>query len=331
MTTQEKNIVLEGIDLKQHYEVSQGLFKPKGIVKAVDGVSFQVEAGKTLAVVGESGCGKSTLARQLTMIETPTAGAINFNGKNLLNLTGQAQKEARQRIQIIFQNPYGSLNPRKKVGHILEEPLVINSEMTPVDRKQRALYLLEKVGLKAEHYDRYPHMFSGGQRQRIAIARGLMMNPKVVVADEPVSALDVSVQAQVLNLMMDIQQEFGLAYVFISHDLSVVEHIADEVIVMYLGRVVEQGPTAQIFKNPKHPYTRALLSSTPRIKPEQRIEKIRLPGELPSPINPPMGCAFHGRCKYADERCHHVTPELIAKEDGSKVRCFAYEEGRLDY
>ena len=331
MTTQRKNIVLEGIDLKQHYEVSQGLFKPKGIVKAVDGVSFQVEAGKTLAVVGESGCGKSTLARQLTMIETPTAGAINFNGKNLLNLTGQAQKEARQRIQIIFQNPYGSLNPRKKVGHILEEPLVINSEMTPVDRKQRALYLLEKVGLKAEHYDRYPHMFSGGQRQRIAIARGLMMNPKVVVADEPVSALDVSVQAQVLNLMMDIQQEFGLAYVFISHDLSVVEHIADEVIVMYLGRVVEQGPTAQIFKNPKHPYTRALLSSTPRIKPEQRIEKIRLPGELPSPINPPMGCAFHGRCKYADERCHHVTPELIAKEDGSKVRCFAYEEGRLDY
>ena len=331
MTTQEKNIVLEGIDLKQHYEVSQGLFKPKGIVKAVDGVSFQVEAGKTLAVVGESGCGKSTLARQLTMIETPTAGAINFNGKNLLNLTGQEQKEARQRIQIIFQNPYGSLNPRKKVGHILEEPLVINSEMTPVDRKQRALYLLEKVGLKAEHYDRYPHMFSGGQRQRIAIARGLMMNPKVVVADEPVSALDVSVQAQVLNLMMDIQQEFGLAYVFISHDLSVVEHIADEVIVMYLGRVVEQGPTAQIFKNPKHPYTRALLSSTPRIKPEQRIEKIRLPGELPSPINPPMGCAFHGRCKYADERCHHVTPELIAKEDGSKVRCFAYEEGRLDY
>ncbi len=331
MTAQEKNIVLEGIDLKQHYEVSQGFLKPKGIVKAVDGVSFQVEAGKTLAVVGESGCGKSTLARQLTMIETPTAGAINFNGKNLLNLTGQAQKEARQRIQIIFQNPYGSLNPRKKVGHILEEPLVINSEMTPADRKERALYLLQKVGLKTEHYDRYPHMFSGGQRQRIAIARGLMMNPKVVVADEPVSALDVSVQAQVLNLMMDIQQEFGLAYIFISHDLSVVEHIADDVIVMYLGRVVEQGPTEQIFKNPKHPYTRALLSSTPRIKPEQRIEKIRLPGELPSPINPPLGCAFHGRCKYANEHCRHATPELIAKEDGSKVRCFAFEEGRLDY
>jgi dipeptide transport system ATP-binding protein len=331
MTTQDKNVVLEGLLLKQHYEVSQGFLKPKGVVKALDGVDFKVEAGKTLAVVGESGCGKSTLARQLTMIETPTAGSILFNGKDLLSLSGDAKKEARQRIQIIFQNPYGSLNPRKKVGQILEEPLIINSEMTTADRKERAHYLLEKVGLKAEHYDRYPHMFSGGQRQRIAIARGLMMNPKVVVADEPVSALDVSVQAQVLNLMMDIQEEFGLAYVFISHDLSVVEHIADEVMVMYLGRVVEQGPTEQIFSNPKHPYTRALLSSTPRIKEEQRIEKIRLPGELPSPLNPPMGCAFHGRCKYANERCHHVTPELIAKDDGSQVRCFAYEEGRLDY
>ncbi len=327
----QNNIVLRGSNLKQHYRVSQGLFKPQGTVKALDGVDFEVAAGKTLAVVGESGCGKSTLARQLTMIETPTSGEIEFNGKNLLTLEGEEKKEARERIQIIFQNPYGSLNPRKKVGHILEEPLVINSEMNPVDRKERALYLLEKVGLKAEHYDRYPHMFSGGQRQRIAIARGLMMNPKVVVADEPVSALDVSVQAQVLNLMMDLQEEFSLAYVFISHDLSVVEHIADEVMVMYLGRVVEQGPAEQIFKAPKHPYTRALLSSTPRIHPEQRIEKIRLPGELPSPLNPPLGCAFHGRCKYADEHCHHVTPELIAKDDGTQVRCFGYEEGRLDY
>lgn len=331
MTAQEKNIVLQGIDLKQHYEVSQGFFKPKGLVKALDGVDFQVEAGKTLAVVGESGCGKSTLARQLTMIETPTAGTIDFNGKNLLTLTGNAKKEARERIQIIFQNPYGSLNPRKKVGQILEEPLIINSKMAPESRKERAHYLLEKVGLKREHYDRYPHMFSGGQRQRIAIARGLMMNPKVVVADEPVSALDVSVQAQVLNLMMDIQNEFGLAYVFISHDLSVVEHIADDVMVMYLGRVVEQGPTEQIFRHPKHPYTRALLSSTPRINPEQRIEKIRLPGELPSPLNPPMGCAFHSRCQYAKDRCKQATPELIRAGDGSQIRCFGYDEGRLDY
>lgn len=331
MTAQPDNIVLTGENVKQHYEVSQGFMKPKGVVKALDGVDFQVEAGKTLAVVGESGCGKSTLARQLTMIETPTAGTIQFKGKDLFALQGADKKEARERIQIIFQNPYGSLNPRKKIGQILEEPLVINSEMSAEDRKSRGMYLLEKVGLKREHYDRYPHMFSGGQRQRIAIARGLMMNPKVVVADEPVSALDVSVQAQVLNLMMDLQKEFGLAYVFISHDLSVVEHIADEVMVMYLGRVVEQGPTEQIFKNPKHPYTRALLSSTPRIKPEQRIEKIRLPGELPSPLNPPIGCAFHGRCKYANEKCNHTVPELIAKEDGTQVRCFAYEENRLDY
>ncbi|MEJ2045322.1 MAG: ABC transporter ATP-binding protein [Reinekea sp.] len=327
----ENAVVLQGTNLKQHYRVSQGLFKPQGIVKALDGVDFEVAAGKTLAVVGESGCGKSTLARQLTMIETPTSGKIQFNGKDLLTLEGEEKKEARERIQIIFQNPYGSLNPRKKVGHILEEPLVINSEMNPAGRKERALYLLERVGLKAEHYDRYPHMFSGGQRQRIAIARGLMLNPKVVVADEPVSALDVSVQAQVLNLMMDLQEEFGLAYIFISHDLSVVEHIADEVMVMYLGRVVEQGPAEQIFKAPKHPYTRALLSSTPRINPQQRIEKIRLPGELPSPLNPPLGCAFHGRCKYADEHCHHVTPELITKDDGSLVRCFGHEQNRLDY
>jgi len=331
MTVQEKDVVLRGRGLKQHYEVAQGFMKPKGMVKAVDGIDFSVAAGKTLAVVGESGCGKSTLARQLTMIETPTEGSIHFNGKDLLKLSGAEKKEARQLIQIIFQNPYGSLNPRKKVGQILEEPLAINSTMSAKDRKARAYSLLEKVGLKAEHYDRYPHMFSGGQRQRIAIARGLMMQPKVVVADEPVSALDVSVQAQVLNLMMDLQQELGLAYVFISHDLSVVEHIADEVMVMYLGRVVEQGPTAEIFANPKHPYTRALLSSTPRINPEHRIEKIRLPGEMPSPMDPPKGCAFHGRCQYAQENCNKEMPELIAKECGMSVRCFAVEENRLDY
>ena len=324
-------IVLRGSNLKQHYRVAQGLFKPQGTVKALDGVDFTVAAGKTLAVVGESGCGKSTLARQLTMIETPTAGTIEFNGKDLLTLNGEEKKAARERIQIIFQNPYGSLNPRKKVGQILEEPLVINTQMKAVERRERALYLLGKVGLKAEHYDRYPHMFSGGQRQRIAIARGLMLNPKVVVADEPVSALDVSVQAQVLNLMMDLQEEFDLAYIFISHDLSVVEHIADEVMVMYLGRVVERGSTKQIFKAPKHPYTRALLSSTPRIHPDQRIAKIRLPGELPSPLNPPMGCAFHGRCKYADEHCSAAAPELRGQPDGTEVSCFGHDEQRLDY
>ncbi len=323
--------IMSGVGLKQHYGVSQGFMKPKGTVKALDGVDFSVEAGRTLAVVGESGCGKSTLARLLTMIERPTAGELNFDGKNLLALDKESAKELRQRIQIIFQNPYGSLNPRKKVGTILEEPLVINTKLSKQERKEKAISLLQKVGLKPEHYDRYPHMFSGGQRQRIAIARGLMMNPKVVVADEPVSALDVSVQAQVLNLMMDLQDELGLAYVFISHDLSVVEHIADKVMVMYLGKVVEYGSTEQIFTSPQHPYTRALLSSTPRIAPEHRIEKIRLAGELPSPLNPPSGCAFHGRCEFANDRCRKETPQLIAREGVASVACFGVDEGRLPY
>jgi len=331
MTDREQGPMLAGKGLKQHYEISLGAFKAKGIVKAVDGVDFSVQAGKTLAVVGESGCGKSSLARQLTLIESPTAGTLAFDGQDILSLSPAEKRLARQRIQIIFQNPYGSLNPRKKVGQILEEPLVINTNVGAAERKERALSLLAKVGLKAEHYDRYPHMFSGGQRQRIAIARGLMMNPRVVVADEPVSALDVSVQAQVLNLMMDLQQEFGLAYVFISHDLSVVEHIADDVLVMYLGKVVESGTTEQIFNRPQHPYTRALLSSTPRIDPANRIEKIRLPGELPSPLNPPSGCAFHGRCQYANARCQNETPALDQAGHDSAVACFAVEEQRLDY
>ena len=329
--TQSTRPIMQGLGLKQHYSVNQGVMKPKGTVKALDGVNFSVEAGKTLAVVGESGCGKSTLARLLTMIEEPTEGALEFDGQDLLKLDKAKRKELRQRIQIIFQNPYGSLNPRKKVGTILEEPLVINTKLSKAERKEKAIALLQKVGLRPEHYDRYPHMFSGGQRQRIAIARGLMMNPKVVVADEPVSALDVSVQAQVLNLMMDLQDELGLAYMFISHDLSVVEHIADEVMVMYLGKVVEYGSTEQIFGNPQHPYTRALLSSTPRIEPEKRIDKIRLTGELPSPLNPPSGCAFHGRCQFANERCSAETPVLKEQDAASTVACFGVDEGRLPY
>ncbi|WP_108123964.1 peptide ABC transporter ATP-binding protein [Saccharospirillum mangrovi] len=331
MTDTQNRPIMQGLGLKQHYSVNQGFMKPKGTVKALDGVNFSVEAGKTLAVVGESGCGKSTLARLLTMIETPTEGALEFDGQDLLKLDAAKRKELRQRIQIIFQNPYGSLNPRKKIGTILEEPLVINTQLSKAERKEKALSLLQKVGLRPEHYDRYPHMFSGGQRQRIAIARGLMMNPKVVVADEPVSALDVSVQAQVLNLMMDLQDELGLAYVFISHDLSVVEHIADDVMVMYLGKVVEYGSTEQIFGNPQHPYTRALLSSTPRIEPEKRIEKIRLTGELPSPLNPPSGCAFHGRCQFANERCSAETPMLKQQDAASTVACFGVDETRLPY
>lgn len=322
-------LILKAANLKQHYQVKQGIFKPDAVVKAVDGISFELEKGKTLAVVGESGCGKSTLGRMLTMIETPTSGSLKFHEDDLLALSSEKQKSLRQKIQIIFQNPYGSLNPRKKIGSILEEPLVINSSMSKAERKEKAMAMMEKVGLKPEHYDRYPHMFSGGQRQRIAIARGLMLDPEIIVADEPVSALDVSVQAQVLNLMMDLQQEFGLSYVFISHDLSVVEHIADDVMVMYLGKVVEQGRSEQIFASPKHPYTQALLSSTPQLSPDKRRVRIKLEGELPSPLNPPSGCAFHSRCQFANNRCRNETPSLTMKQDGHLIACHAVVEGRL--
>jgi len=315
-------------DLKKHYHVKTGMFKDDANVKALDGVSFKLQRGRTLAVVGESGCGKSTLARVLTLIETPTAGELCFDGDDVLSMGKDAAKILREKIQIIFQNPYGSLNPRKKVGAILEEPLVINTQLSRAERKQKAQVMLEKVGLRPEHYDRYPHMFSGGQRQRIAIARGLMLEPQILVADEPVSALDVSVQAQVLNLMMDLQEEMGLSYIFISHDLSVVEHIADDVMVMYLGKAVEYSSCEELFNNPKHPYTQALLSSTPRLDPAQRREKIKLEGELPSPLNPPKGCAFHARCRYAKEKCAQQQPDLIAKET-AKVACFAYEEGLI--
>ncbi len=322
-------LILKAANLKQHYQVKQGIFKPEAVVKAVDGISFELEKGKTLAVVGESGCGKSTLGRMLTMIETPTSGNLNFHDDDLLALSSEKQKLLRQKIQIIFQNPYGSLNPRKKIGAILEEPLVINTKLSKAERRAKALVMMDKVGLKAEHYDRYPHMFSGGQRQRIAIARGLMLDPEIIVADEPVSALDVSVQAQVLNLMMDLQEEFGLSYVFISHDLSVVEHIADDVMVMYLGKVVEQGSCQQLFDSPMHPYTQALLSSTPQLSPDKRRVRIKLQGELPSPLNPPSGCAFHGRCQFANNRCRNETPSLTRAEDGHLIACHAVEEGRL--
>lgn len=272
----------------------------------MDGASFSLEAGKTLAVVGESGCGKSTLARVVTMIEEPTSGELLINGEPA---TGNSS-DLRQTIQIVFQNPYGSLNPRHKVGYILEEPLLLNSSMSSVDRRRKAEETMERVGLRPEHYERYPHMFSGGQRQRIAIARALMMEPKILVLDEPVSALDLSIQAQVLNILADLQSELNLAYLFISHDLSVVRHIADDIMVMYLGKVVEAGDAKTVFANPVHPYTAALLSATPMADPTRRKERIMLTGELPSPLNPPLGCAFHPRCAHATEKCHQQTPVL---------------------
>ncbi|MGW8311854.1 MAG: dipeptide ABC transporter ATP-binding protein [Desulfuromonadales bacterium] len=321
--------LLAARDLTRFYDVSRGPFKPHAVVKALDGVTFSVASGKTLAVVGESGCGKSTLARQVTMIERPTSGQLQFDGFDLVNASDQQLKEARQRVQMIFQNPFGSLNPRKKVGSIIGEPLVINTELSKFEREERVRSMMALVGLRPEYYNRYPHMFSGGQRQRIAVARALMLKPKLVVADEPVSALDVSVQAQVLNLLMDLQQEMQLAYLFISHDLSVVRHIADDVMVMYLGKVAEYGPSELIFRNPRHPYTRALLASTPHLKARNRQEHIVLKGEIPSPLAPPAGCVFHTRCPYVEQRCCSEVPRLLKPDDNRQVACHGVEEGRV--
>ncbi len=324
------DLIVRAENLKQHYEISRGLMAKPLVLKAVDGVSFTLAAGKTLAVVGESGCGKSTLARMIAMVEQPTSGEFFIDGVPLARAGRSTLREMRARVQMVFQDPYGSLNPRQKVGAILEEPLVINRRnMTSAERREAAVDMMRRVGLRPEHYERYPHMFSGGQRQRIAIARALMLRPRILVLDEPVSALDLSVQAQVLNILVDLQQEFGLAYLFISHGLSVVRHMADEVMVMYLGRPVESGPREAIFKDAKHPYTRALLSATPIADPGRRKERIRLEGELPSPINPPSGCAFHPRCAYAFDRCFVDRPELETKGD-AQVACWAVDDaGRL--
>ena len=318
--------VLEAQALAKHYTVSTGFLKPKALARALDGVSFTLAASHTLAVVGESGCGKSTLARQLTMIEAPTSGTLNLNGADVTHADATLRKQLRQQVQMVFQNPFASLNPRKKIGHALEEPLAINTPLAAEARAEKARAMMARVGLRPEHYARYPHMFSGGQRQRVAIARALMLQPKVVVLDEPVSALDVSIQAQVLNLLMDLQDETHVAYVFISHNLAVVELIADEVLVMYLGKVVEQAPKATLFSTPRHPYTRALLASTPRIDASARQTRQVLTGELPSPLNPPSGCAFHKRCPFAVERCETEVPLLEELGGGQRVACHRVHE-----
>ena len=307
--------IVEARDLTRHYSMGRGPFAKAATLKAVDRVSFTLTPGRTLAVVGESGCGKSTLGRLITLIENPTSGSLSIDGTDTVQDSDKsggraARSRFRKTVQMVFQDPYGSLNPRKKVRSILEEPLIINTRQTAGERQAAGLEMLARVGLRSEHYNRYPHMFSGGQRQRIAIARALMLRPKVVVADEPVSALDVSIQAQVLNLLMDLKDEFDLAYLFISHDLGVVRHIADEVLVMYLGRTVEQGPKDRIFQNPRHPYTQALLASTPHVDPKARTTRLPLKGELPSPLDPPAGCAFHTRCPFATDICAAEWPDL---------------------
>ncbi|WP_338849866.1 peptide ABC transporter ATP-binding protein [Massilia sp. W12] len=321
----QDNVLMEAKDLARHYSVAQGMFKPKATARALDGISFQLVAGRTLAVVGESGCGKSTLARQITMIEKPTSGQLWMDGADIAHASSAELKRLRPMVQMVFQNPYASLNPRKKIGDMLEEPLYINTSLSKPERREKALAMMHQVGLRPEFYARYPHMFSGGQRQRVAIARALMTDPRVIVADEPVSALDVSIQAQVLNLLMDLQEQRGVAYLFISHNLAVVEHIANDVLVMYLGKAVEHGSKEEVFQRPLHPYTRALLASTPRIDPTQRQQKIILKGELPSPLRPPPGCAFSSRCPHATEVCRAQAPALQTFE-GRKVACHRIAE-----
>jgi dipeptide transport system ATP-binding protein len=322
--------VLKATDLHRHYSISRGLLRGHANLRAVAGASFVLNPGRTLAVVGESGCGKSTLARMVTMIERPTAGHLEIDSVDVATARGSTLRSLRPKVQMVFQDPYGSLNPRKQIGQILEEPLEINTDLDAKARAEAARQMLSHVGLRPEHYSRYPHMFSGGQRQRIAIARALMLKPKIVVADEPVSALDVSIRAQVLNLLMDLQQELNLAYMFISHDLSVVRHIADDVMVMYLGRPVEQGSKARVFDSPRHPYTQVLLAATPSVDPKARSRRLTVKGELPSPIDPPSGCAFHRRCPFATERCAQERPELREVE-GRWVAChFAESTGLAD-
>jgi dipeptide transport system ATP-binding protein len=316
------SLALEARALARDYSISRGAFRPAATVKALAGVSFTLKAGRTLAVVGESGSGKSTLARLLTLIEKPTAGSLMIDGEDVALASAATRKRLRQEIQIVFQNPYGSLNPRQSIGKALEEPLLVNTPMSATDRKAAALAIMEKVGLRPEYYHRYPHMFSGGQRQRIAIARALVLRPKILVLDEPVSALDVSIRAQVLNLLASLQEEFRLAYVFVSHDLSVVRHIADEVLVIYLGHAVEMGAREAIFQNPQHPYTRALLSATPVARPGAKRERIILTGEPPSPFAPPPGCPFHPRCPLAFDRCRIENPPVERKQ-GREVACWA--------
>ncbi|MEU3738930.1 MULTISPECIES: dipeptide ABC transporter ATP-binding protein [unclassified Streptomyces] len=307
--------ILQVRGLVKHYPLTQGIVirKQIGAVKAVDGVDFDLGRGETLGIVGESGCGKSTVAKMLVNLERPTAGEIRYKGEDISKLSGRALKAVRRNIQMVFQDPYTSLNPRMTVGDIIGEPYEIHPEVAPKgSRRQRVRELLDVVGLNPEYINRYPHQFSGGQRQRIGIARGLALRPEIIVADEPVSALDVSVQAQVVNLLDKLQNEFDLSYVFIAHDLSIVRHISDRVGVMYLGRIVEIGSDAEIYEHPTHPYTQALLSAVPVPDPEARDhrERIILSGDVPSPANPPSGCRFRTRCWKAQERCALEVPAL---------------------
>jgi oligopeptide transport system ATP-binding protein len=308
--------------LKKHFPIKGGVFsKTIGYVYAVDDITFTLEKGETLGLVGESGCGKSTTGRTILRLIEPTDGAIYFEGQNITNLDKGAMRALRREMQIIFQDPYASLNPRMTVGSIIGEPLEIHKIAKGSEKEERVASLLQKVGLRAEDMRKYPHEFSGGQRQRIGIARALALNPKLIVCDEPVSALDVSIQAQVINLLEDLQAEFGLSYLFIAHNLNVVEHISNRVAVMYLGQIVELASDQELYKNPQHPYTEALLSAVPIPDPTIKKKRIILEGDVPSPINPPKGCHFHTRCMYKEKICEEVEPEFKDIGGGHWVAC----------
>ena len=316
-------VLLEVRNLVKHFPIRQGIIfaRQVGAVQAVDGITFNVEKGETLGLVGESGCGKTTAGRCILRLIEPTSGDVIFDGKNVPELPKDELRELRKDMQIIFQDPYGSLNPRMTVGDIIGEPLHIHKIAKGADREKRVREILETVGLSAFHARRFPHEFSGGQRQRIGIARALAVNPRLIICDEPVSALDVSIQAQVINLLQDLQAEFGLTYLFIAHDLSVVKHISDRVAVMYLGKIVELTGKDELYRNPKHPYTQALLSAIPEADPTIKKERIILRGDVPSPINPPSGCRFHTRCPKVMDICKVQEPEFVDSGDGHYVAC----------
>jgi oligopeptide/dipeptide ABC transporter ATP-binding protein len=319
--------LLEVENLKKHFVADRSVFgRPTAFIKAVDGVSFRVDAGKTLALVGESGCGKSTVSRLVLRLIEPDAGSVRFEGRHLLALDASQLRAFRRDAQIIFQDPYASLNPRMTVSQILAEPLALHDLVPPSGRRERVAELLRLVGLEPRFARRYPHEFSGGQRQRIAIARALAVEPKLIICDEPVSALDVSIRSQILNLLRDLQDRLGLAYIFVSHDLAVVKHIADRVAVMNLGVIVETADAQALFASPRHPYSRALLSAIPVPKPRAKRSRILLQGEMPSALNPPSGCRFHTRCPYVVERCRVEVPKLLPDGTGHATACHRVAE-----
>lgn len=323
MDTQEKEVLLKVEHLKKYFPIkSSSLSRSKGYVKAVDDISFEVHVGESFGIVGESGCGKSTMGRSVIRLIEPTSGKVTLDGEDFLSLQGDDLKKAREKIKLIFQDPYASLNPRMTVKDIIAEPIDIAGICkTKEERDQRIVDVMNQVGLNLDYMSRYPHEFSGGQRQRIGIARAIALQPKLIICDEPVSALDVSIQAKIINLLKQLQRDMGIAYIFISHDLSVVKHIADRVAVMYLGNVMEMADTEQLYGNPKHPYTNALFSAIPHISKERIDDKEILGGDVPSPANPPKGCRFSTRCPHATEQCKSERPELVEVEPGHLVAC----------